>query len=135
MPPKATLQDFIEKSKAVHGANAIDYSHCNYVNNKTSVTLNCALNHGSFDVIPKNHIDRKVGCPYCAGRVTTTAHFIMKSREVHGDKYNYDKVVFTGAKDYVTIICPDHQEFSQRAENHYNANIANGCPDCGLLRP
>jgi len=134
MPPKATLQDFIEKSKAVHGENAVDYSQCNYVNNATPVTLLCGLGHGEYKVTPQNHTAKKVGCPYCAGRVTTTAHFIMKSREVHGDKYNYDKVVFTGAKDYVTIICPDHQEFPQRAENHYNANIANGCPECGNIR-
>jgi len=133
MPPKATLQDFIQKSKDLYGPNALDYSQCNYVNNKTSVKLLCALGHGSFDVIPKNHIDRQVGCPYCAGRVTTTEHFKMKSHEVHGDRYNYDKAEFTGAKDYVTITCQIHGDFQQRAENHYNGK--NGCPDCGLLRP
>ena len=136
MPGKATLQDFIQKSKDAHGPDKFDYSRCHYVNNSTIVTLICNLGHGPFDITPQNHTTKKmVGCPYCAGRVTTTEHFIMKSREVHGNRYNYDKVNFTGAKDYVTITClvDGHGDFPQRAENHYNGK--NGCPECGVLRP
>ena len=133
MPPKATQQDFIMKSKLIFGDDALDYSQCEYKNSVTKIILICNKGHGPFEVFPGNHINKKIGCSMCDKRVTTTEHFKIKSREIHGLKYNYDKVVFTGAKDYVTINCPidGHGDFMQRADNHYSAQ--NGCPECGLI--
>jgi len=131
MPPKATLQDFIQKSKNAFSENAFDYSLCNYINNSTNVVLICNIPlHGSFEVTPQNHTNKHSGCPLCSNRITNTEHFKIKSYEIHGDLYNYDKVVFTGAKKPVTITCRVHGDFSQRAENHYNQHMANGCPSC-----
>lgn len=58
----------------------------------------------------------------------TTEYFIERSREVHGDKYDYSKSVVNGALSYVTIICPIHGEFIQRASLHYNNK--EGCSKC-----
>ena len=57
----------------------------------------------------------------------TTEEFIKKAKEVHGDKYNYSKVEYTGRKKKVCIICPIHGEFWQRADLHLSGT---GCPKC-----
>lgn len=64
-------------------------------------------------------------------RVTTT-DFINRAREVHGDRYDYSKVTYVIAKNYVTIICPEHGEFEQWPSNHC---AGYGCPGCGGNKP
>ena len=57
----------------------------------------------------------------------TTEEFIKKSREVHGDKYDYSKVEYVNNKNKVIIICPEHGEFPQYPVNHIRGK---GCPKC-----
>lgn len=58
----------------------------------------------------------------------TTEQFIENARKVHGDKYDYSKVIYEHSKKDVIIICPIHGEFSMRPNNHLNGQ---GCPNCG----
>ena len=58
----------------------------------------------------------------------TNGEFITKARMVHGDRYNYDKVVYVGSNKKITIICPMHGEFDMIANNH--TSNKNGCPVC-----
>lgn len=44
--------------------------------------------------------------------------FLKKARAVHGDRYDYSKVVYTRAKDKVEIVCPDHGSFFQSPDSH-----------------
>ena len=62
----------------------------------------------------------------------TTADFIKRAREVHGDRYDYSKASYVAAKNNVTIICPEHGEFEQWPSNHY---IGHGCRECGGNKP
>lgn len=55
-------------------------------------------------------------------------NFIRLAREVHGDKYNYDKSIYVKAKDKVIITCPIHGEFEQRPQDHILKGC--GCPKC-----
>ena len=57
----------------------------------------------------------------------TTEEFIKKAREVHGDKYDYSKVVYVNSKEKVTIICPEHGEFEQPPQKHLSGQ---GCVKC-----
>ena len=57
----------------------------------------------------------------------TTAQFIANARAKHGTKYNYEKVVYEGSGNPVTIICPDHGEFQQVARYH---TAGAGCQEC-----
>ena len=54
--------------------------------------------------------------------------FIEKAYKVHGDKYDYSKVIYNSCKEKVCIICPKHGEFWQTPDNHINAK--QGCPKC-----
>lgn len=75
------------------------------------------------------------GCPKCryvkSGEklVLKVPEFIKRSRETHGDKYDYSKVhQFKRQKtEGVVIICPNHGEFKQKPNDHYSGS---GCPKC-----
>ena len=54
--------------------------------------------------------------------------FIEKARKIHGDKYDYSKVVYKKSSEKVIIICSTHGEFWQTPDNHTNQK--QGCPKC-----
>lgn len=62
------------------------------------------------------------------GKKLTTEEFVRKSKEVHGEKYDYSSVEYIGANYKVLIICPIHGIFEQRASAHLDGQ---GCPLCG----
>lgn len=53
--------------------------------------------------------------------------FIHKSRETHGNKYDYSKVDYKGSKVRVVIVCPEHGAFLQKPNNHTRGA---GCSKC-----
>lgn len=53
--------------------------------------------------------------------------FINKSKNVHGDKYNYSKVEYIGSNIKVCIICPKHGEFYQTPSNHLSGKECIKC--------
>lgn len=134
---KQCAEDFEKKARLIHG-DRYDYSKVVYKNNLTPVEIICPI-HGSFWQVPYSHLDkkRKVGCPICGRSLNQLGNkkkekeaaesFVEKARKVHGDKYDYSKVVYTGATKKVTIVCPIHGEFSQVASYHISGN---GCPKC-----
>lgn len=56
-----------------------------------------------------------------------TKIFILKSISKHGYRYNYSKVIYTGAQDKVTIICHEHGEFFQSATSHLSEKCCKIC--------
>lgn len=57
-----------------------------------------------------------------------TYEFIRRANLKHNNKYDYSKVKFVNSQTKVCIICPEHGEFWQQANNHLQGN---GCPKCG----
>ena len=57
--------------------------------------------------------------------------FILRAKEVHGDKYDYSLVEYKKITDKVKIICPIHGEFLMEARAHYRGH---GCPKCGNIK-
>nr|DAY73207.1 MAG TPA: restriction enzyme [Caudoviricetes sp.] len=58
----------------------------------------------------------------------TTEEFIARAKEVHGDRYDYTKVVYEKCTTKVEIICKEHGSFWQTPINHLRGS---GCPHCG----
>lgn len=54
--------------------------------------------------------------------------FLERAKKVHGEKYDYSKVVYTRVQDKVIIICPEHGDFEMRPKAHYDDH--RGCPNC-----
>ncbi|MFL1549762.1 GIY-YIG nuclease family protein [Pseudomonas sp. D47] len=131
---KLTTEQFIEKSRLVHG-EAYDYSSCKYVNSRTPVSIVCKL-HGEFLQIPNAHLVGS-GCNACGylkcskKRRQDKKLFVEKAVSVHGDRYLYEDVVYAGAHGKVNIKCTDHGEFAQDARSHLKGS---GCPKCAISR-
>ena len=120
---------FIEKARQIHN-DKYDYSKVNYVNSRTKVCIICPT-HGEFWQTPHNHL-KGYGCAECGKEKShlskiTTEDFIVKSKEIHGNKYDYSKACYKTCDTKVCIICPEHGEFWQTLSNHINGS---GCPKC-----
>ena len=61
----------------------------------------------------------------------TTEEFIKKAQAVHGDRYDYSKLVYVNSATKVCIICKEHGEFWQTTQDHLRGS---GCPKCGRIR-
>lgn len=119
-----TNDDFILKAKLVHG-NKYDYSLVDYTNRKTKVRIICPK-HGEFNQLSYAHLFGH-GCPKCVGLNKTTDEFIDESKMIHGNKYDYSKVIYKSSKEKVTINCYLHGQFKQTPNMHLRGN---GCPIC-----
>lgn len=56
-----------------------------------------------------------------------TEEFILKSKLIHGDKYDYSFVEYLNNKTKVKIICKEHGEFLQKPNNHLNGQNCQKC--------
>lgn len=121
-----TTESFINAAKAIHG-DKYDYRNVVYKNIKTKVCIICPK-HGQFEQTPDKHLHDKCGCPFCAGnRRGTTESFIERAKSVHGDSYDYSKVVYLNNRTPVEIICKEHGSFWQLPSNHL---AGKGCRYC-----
>ena len=124
-------EKFIEKAREIHG-DKYDYSKVEYINNRTKVCIICP-EHGEFWQAPTKHLSGS-RCKKCFSkkqslkRLLTKNEFIEKAKEVHGDKYDYSKVEYNGVRNKVCIICREHGEFWQTANDHLKGC---GCKICG----
>ena len=122
----STREEFIEKAKKIHG-NKYDYSFVIYISSRTKVKIICPI-HGIFEQIPNSHLLGK-GCIKCSKKYTLTKdEFIVKSKEIHNNKYDYSLVnEYKTTKEKVSIICPTHGIFEQSVSAHLQGQ---GCPKC-----
>lgn len=125
-----TTEEFIRRAKLTHG-DKYDYSRVIYTHGEAKVELICR-EHGSFFQAPADHLQRK-GCVLCRNErlrekfSLTTEQFIEKARAIHGDRYDYSKVVYVNDRTKVRITCREHGEFLQAPRGHLNFK---GCSKC-----
>lgn len=121
-----TTEIFIKRAKEKHG-NKFDYSLVDYIKQDKIVTIGCPI-HGNFLIEPRNHLRSNTGCEKCKTNYKpNNEEFIEKSKNIHGNKYDYSLVDYNGKRSSVIIICPIHGEFEQVARNHYGGS---GCQKC-----
>ena len=94
MPKKITIDEFVLKSNKVHN-NKYDYSKSVYVCSRTPLKIMCPI-HGEFEKSPYAHVTMKCGCSKCffSKKRNSTEEFIVRAKKVHGDKYDYSKVLY-----------------------------------------
>lgn len=128
MAKKLTQLEFKAKASAKHG-NKYDYSNSTYVNGRSKITYVCP-EHGEVSQIAQSHLIGK-GCKKCnSGGITyTKSDFIKRGVELHGDKYDYSKVIYLGSETHVDIICKIHGKFSQSPKCHLTGKGCRKCAD------
>ena len=134
-----TFKDFIKKANEKHG-DKYDYSEVEYVNSKTKIKVIChekdenGIEHGPFYVEPSLHLHRGDGCPKCAGRnkYKDKEYLLNSLNKVYkNDNYTFDKVIYRGYKEKITITCTEHGDFNITL-NH--AMRGQGCPKCRYVK-
>lgn len=144
---------YIKRLKDKHG-DRYDYSNVVYVNRRTKVTIVCRQ-HGTLEVLPLAFLEGMHGCAKCGyvsmSRKQPTAKakgsykwFCTKSykinstklledlKSIHDNKYKYSDLSYKNKeKDYITIICPIHGEFTQAVRSHL---MGQGCKKCGITK-
>ena len=127
--PRQTLEGFIKKSQLVHN-NKYLYEKATYINNHTKIIITCPT-HGDFEQTANKHTQGR-GCPKCylESKHHTQEQFISRSSEVHNNKYSYENTVYTTSNDIITITCPIHGDFKQRAKVHLHGC---GCTKCANI--
>lgn len=63
-------------------------------------------------------------------RCKTVEEFVTDSKRVHGDKYDYSRVVYKNNSSKIEIGCPLHGYYFAVAKRH--SQHEQGCPVCGL---
>lgn len=131
---KGTLDDFINKAVLKHNG-IYNYDKFNYNGSKAKSVIICTK-HGEFLQNADNHLQGK-GCPQCAVEVrsslkrTSEKEFFNNCTRIHDNFYTYKRGSFIDWDSKMTIICPEHGEFSQRASAHL---YGQGCPKCILWK-
>ena len=125
---KLSLNTFIERSNLKHN-NKYDYSNVNYVNAHTHIIIICPI-HGEFKQTPAVHLSgygcKK--CKKCKKYKFTTNEFIIESKKIHKEKYDYSLVQYKGCEQKIKIICKNHGIFEQIPKSHL---YGMGCRKCG----
>jgi len=126
---KLLLEDMLIKCKSIHN-DKYDYSlFTSYKNKNQKIDIICK-EHGIFQQTIGNHIYHKSGCPKCGLKIRKKLNNpIIKFIEVHGNKYDYSKVIYKSIKSKIEIICNLHGSFYQTPNTHLKGS---GCPKCGI---
>lgn len=129
---KITTQQIIQDFQQIHG-DTYDYSKVEYNTMHKKVIIICQ-EHGEFLQTPNAHIRQKQGCNKCCinnrtqNQKDTTESFINKSKQIHGNRYDYTLTEYgSNAHDKVKIICKEHGVFEMSPNSHL---IGSNCPQC-----
>lgn len=132
---KLSTEEFITKCRKIHG-NKYDYSLVNYKNQDTKVEIVCPI-HGIFLQRPDHHLAghecKKCSCnseKILEQRDKMYEDFIIKSKIIHSNKYDYSKVIYKNARTKVCIICPEHGEFWVTPDSHLKGH---NCLKCSII--
>lgn len=128
--PKDKNAWFIEKANKKH-SHKFDYSNTAYTGSHNQVLITCRT-HGDFSTTATSHL-AGTGCPTCGYRSNgdskklTLQKFVEKANNVHSNFYDYSSSEYTRSQEDITIICPKHGAFKQKANSHL---AGHGCPLC-----
>lgn len=134
MPAKKTTLEFIEQARIVHG-EMYDYLLVEYTGARNNVDIRC-YHHGVFAQLAASHTSGS-GCPACGKDAADkekrlkTAVFIERSKEIHGNLYDYSRVICVDRKKEVLIGCGSHGLYTQAPDSHLRGS---GCPKCGNIK-
>ena len=95
------LSNSIIPELCVRHNNLYDYSLVTN-NVKRKIDIICTK-HGVFNQDIYSHLNGS-GCPKCAGFKKSTNNYIQEASIIHANKYDYSKVVYEIAHEYITII-------------------------------
>lgn len=130
-----TLPIFLERARLIHGDryNYDKIKEINIRNKHSEIVVICNICKYEWITTIEYHVIKKHNCPSCTNHVKWTYdRFMCKAREIHGNKFNYDKITtkdIVGNLSHVPVICNicDY-EWNPTIHNHINS--CSDCPSC-----
>lgn len=119
-----TTEQFIDKARQIHG-DRYSYEQVHYLNSREPVAIECRI-HGIFKQSPSNHLKGQ-NCPECCKPKVDTKVFIERARQIHGDRFSYERVNYSNNSTPVEIVCRLHGVFKQQPSTHL---LGYNCPRC-----
>jgi hypothetical protein len=127
VPKLIRMRKVLDKAKKIHG-DKYDYSRVTFANVNDKMEIVCP-HHGAFWQSLYDHTGKGAGCPHCAREndKLTIDSFVTKARAIHGNQYGYSQVKYETNASMVTITCPKHGDFIQRAASHLAGSKCKAC--------
>ncbi len=126
--------EFLTQAKSKYN-DKFDYSNLNFVNAQTKGTMTCSVHNFEFQQTPYRHLNGNGGCLKCQyesnslKRSNSLEMFLLKAKEIHGDKYDYSKFNYISNKTKGILRCNMcKKEWEVRPDSHLFAK--SGCPIC-----
>lgn len=133
MPRPFDLQKALETAAEVHGGFYC-YDRVQYKYARQKVEIVCP-DHGPFWQRIAHHINGHK-CRKCAARALSAKvlppfdEFKAAALAVHAGRYGYPGQPYAGKHSKVSVVCPEHGPFLQRASRHLSGR---GCATCAQL--
>lgn len=124
-----TTEEYIKTVKSRHKKH-FDYSLVIYKDRNTPIVLICDKSH-RFTLKAGYHLFHGGRCTVCHPISRNLELFIIKAKEIHGDRYDYSKAIYTGSKNKLIISCKQHGDFLIDPNSHLNRK---GCPECNTSK-
>lgn len=131
---KLTQEDFLDRCEKEHG-DYYDYSKAVYKTSKEKVAIICPI-HGEFYQAASKHMNGG-NCPKCAvdrnsdlqrlKHFYTAEDFITQAKEVHGDRYDYSKVIIESTHTPIIVTCLEHGDFETYVNVHLKGHHCRKC--------
>ena len=131
--PKYNTTTFKEAANFVH-CGKYEYTNVSYTRLADDYKIICPK-HGEFTQSGKNHLNGH-GCNKCGKddarkiRGSNSKEFIKKAKAKHGNKYQYDKVIYHNSKTKVIVTCKKHGDFEIKPNQHLKIGKGGGCKLC-----
>lgn len=125
---KATLEQFVEKAKLVHGEDRYCYSKVDMQSRK--VTLVCNRCSNEFNMSRDKHLMGQ-GCSPCRrsdGKKYKLQEWVELFTKKHGSKFDYSRLSLDS--DKITVGCPVHGWIETTLSRHLHSS---GCRQCGIM--
>ena len=106
-------ESWVERAQEIHGTSHYDYSLVNYVSARHKVELICSA-HGQFSQLAAQHLKGK-GCVKCGQQ---RHGFVRAARLIHGDRFDYRRVVYIDKDTPVEIFSLEDGSIWQTPNEH-----------------
>lgn len=106
---RLSLEEFINKSKSIHGETKFDYSKVIYINDKTNIKLICRECDVEFETMPGNHVRGAGGCPCCTSSrgENDVRNFLIKNNIKFEEQKMFDGCKYKALLKF-DFYLPDH---------------------------
>lgn len=125
------FEEVIDRIHELHPTLVIDPSQ-EYLGTHSKINVVCPK-HGEFLMTPNSLLSGQ-RCPKCGKESMKEKNrhnlewLIEKSKEIHGDKYTFEKFVFVNTKTKGIVTCRKHGDFEITPDKLIYAK--RGCPNC-----